>query len=296
MVGDVEREEGPGGAGAGREHGGRRAQDRAGDLVLEALVRQVERRVDAALVAVGGAEELHRVGGEAGGVVEAGVGDPRVSGALGEVLAAHHHRAAGGVGLDVVVDVLRGIGLVAHDEAAGAEAEVLDQGGVAGERFGAGVGDLDAPQPERALGVEPQGDGMAERRGRALPDDAVVEGGEGGGGPRPDGLEGGRVGAGAQDQPPDAGAEGRAVDLVDQRAAGGVLVLDGEEAAVGQDADRQAGGVGDADEAEVGFPRGLEGQGHRRVSRSARLSFGDSGTCPRGECKSANASREPIRR
>ena len=46
--------------------------------MLEALARQIELGVDPACVPVRRAEQLHRIGGEGGGTLEAAVRDPRV--------------------------------------------------------------------------------------------------------------------------------------------------------------------------------------------------------------------------
>jgi hypothetical protein len=52
--------------------------------------------------------------------------------------------------------------------------------------------------------------------------------------------------------------------LVDQRSTARVLVLDSENATVGQDADRQARWVRDAAQAEIAFAGRLEGAGGKR--------------------------------
>ena len=82
MIGLEQAEEGPCRL-AARLRGQRsRLDHRAGDLVLEALARQIELGVDPACVAVRRAEQLHRIGGEAGGALEAAMRDPRVAAAL----------------------------------------------------------------------------------------------------------------------------------------------------------------------------------------------------------------------
>ncbi len=246
--------------------------------MLEARAGQAGTCVDRAAVAVAGAEELHRVGGEGGGAVEAAVGDPRVGLVLREVLPAHHHRPAERVPGEVVVDVLRGVGLVVGDEAAAAEADVLHERRVAGDGRGPGVRHRDVPEPERPLGVEPERRPVAEPGHRALPDDAVAVDADGGARPGADDLDDLGAGPDAEEQPADAAVEGRALDLADEGAPGGAVVGDGEDAAVRQDADRDAGGVRDAAEAEVVLPRRLEGaDGGHRLSPGAGVRPGDSG-------------------
>ena len=156
---------------------------------------------------------------------------------------------------DVVVDVLRGVGLVVHDEAAVAEAEVLHEDRVARHRLGAGVRDLHPPQPEVVRGMQPERDAVPQARRRALPDEAIVSGAEADLRAGSDCLHNRRLwSAEPQVQAADPPVEGRAVDLVDQRPAALVLVLDGEQASVGQDADRQPGPAADAAQAEITFP------------------------------------------
>jgi hypothetical protein len=53
------------------------------------------------------------------------------------------------------------------------------------------------------------------------------------------------------------------MDLIDQRPPALVLVLDGKQVSVGQNADRQAGKVGDAAQPEINFagrPESAEGR------------------------------------
>src|SRR4029453_18030304 len=83
---------------------------RAGDLVLKSLTRQINPWIDLACLPILRPEQLHRIGGKAGGTLEAAVRDPRVPAALLQVLPAHHDRAAPGISGDVVVDVLRRVG------------------------------------------------------------------------------------------------------------------------------------------------------------------------------------------
>ncbi len=118
---------------------------RAGDLVLEPLARQVDAGIDLAALSIVRPEELHRVSGEARGTLEAAVRDPGMAAALRQILTAHHHRSAARMAGDVVVDVLRCVGLVVHEEAAVAEAHVLDEDRIARQGLRARARHLDPP-------------------------------------------------------------------------------------------------------------------------------------------------------
>ena len=113
--------------------------------MLESLARQIEPGIDLAGVPIPRPEQLHRVGGEAGGTLEAAVRDPRVPAALRQILPAHHHRSAARMAGDVVVDVLRRVGLVVHEEATVAQADVLHEDRITRHWLRAGVRDVDPP-------------------------------------------------------------------------------------------------------------------------------------------------------
>ena len=266
MVGLEQTEERPCRLTARLESDGRRLDHRAGDLVLEALARQVEPWVDLGGVPVLRPEQLQRVGGEAGGARKAAVRDPRVPAALRQILPAHHHRSAARVVSDVVVDVLRRVGFVAHEEAAIAQADVLHQDRITRHWLRVGVRDLDPPQPELVLGVQPKGDGVPQAADCPVPREAIGGGAEADLRRGADRLRDRRRGrADAQVQAGDATAEGRAFHLVDHDPAALVLALDREDAPVGQSADRQAGWVRDAMQAEIAGAGHLErAHGKRR--------------------------------
>ena len=113
--------------------------------MLESLAGQIGSGIDLGGVPIAGPQQLHRVGGEAGRAVQATVRDPRVAAALRQVLPGHHHGPAARVQGDMVVDVLRGVGLVVHDEAAIAQADVLHEDRVTRHLGRARIHDVEAP-------------------------------------------------------------------------------------------------------------------------------------------------------
>src|SRR5438874_1024955 len=66
-------------------------------------------------------EQLHRVGRERARAIETAVHYPRMFAILCNVLAAHHDSPAARMAGDMVVDVLRRVGLVVRDECASAK-------------------------------------------------------------------------------------------------------------------------------------------------------------------------------
>ena len=187
--------------------------------------------------------------------------------ALGEVLPAHHHRTAARMPGDMVVDVLRRIGLVAHDEAARRRGRRPARGS---RRTATGSAPALATSTRHsqssALRVQPERDGVphaARPRPPRRSDPSAAPkrrcaGADGFHDARPRRSE-------PQEEAADPAAERRAVDLVDQRPAALVLVLDREHASVRQDADRQARAVGDAAQAEIALARRLEGAEGRHL-------------------------------
>ena len=101
---------------------------------------------------------------------------------------------------------------------------------------------------------------------RAVPGEAIGGGAEADLRAGADRLRDRRLGrTDAQVQAGDPAIERRALHLVDHRSAALVLVLDGEDAPVGQDADRQTGWVRDPTQAETAFVGRLErADGKRR--------------------------------
>jgi hypothetical protein len=73
-------------------------------------------------VAVGGAHQLEKIRGEAGGAFQTAMRDPGMRTALRQVLPAHQHVAHARMSNDKVFEILACIDLVAHQEAAFAQA------------------------------------------------------------------------------------------------------------------------------------------------------------------------------
>ena len=72
--------------------------------------------------------------------------NPGIPALLREVLPAHDHWSVEEVPRDMMVDILRGVGFVVHEEATVAEADVLDENGVK-TRGGGRYSSPPAPQP-----------------------------------------------------------------------------------------------------------------------------------------------------
>ncbi len=268
VIGLVQAKERPCRPGTRRQGDDLGLDHRARDLVLAPLARQVEPGIDLALVPIVRSQQLHRVRGEPGGPLEAAVRDPGVPAALRQILAAHHHRTAARMAGDVVVDVLRCVGLVVHEEATVAEAHVLHEDRIARHGLRAGVRHLHPPQPEPVLRVQPERDLVAHAAGRTLPDEAIGGGAETDLRAGADRLRDHRLRrADAQVQAGDPAVERGALHLVDQRSTALVLVRDGEDATVGEHAERQAGWVRDAAQAEIAFAGRDEGAGGERRHR-----------------------------
>ena len=96
-------------------------------------------------VAVGGPHKLPEIGCEAGGTFDTAMRDPGMRAVLRQVLPAHQNVIHAGMPRDMVIEILACVGLVAHQEARFAEAEILNEDGVAGQRPTAPVDDLEPP-------------------------------------------------------------------------------------------------------------------------------------------------------
>lgn len=146
------------------------------DSVLEPHAGQAlaKAKGDLSRVAVGWAEELKRIGRKTLCSLEAPMSDPRMPAILRHVLAAHNNRAETRMRRESMVDILRGIRLVVHEEAARAKAEILDEDRVAGRFAAVRVLHIEAPEPERLRRMKPQRHGMAKPRRFAFPHEAVL--------------------------------------------------------------------------------------------------------------------------
>lgn len=226
--------------------------------MLHPSARQVCARdvANAVGVPVGRAEELQRVGGEGGSAVEATEGDPRMLAALCLVLPTHDDGSQARIGGDVMIDILRDVSLVVHEEAAPAEAQVLDQDRVARQLAGATVGEREMPEPDIALRVQPERHSMLQAGTLTVPDETIAGGAETAGSTGSDADDARLRAAGAQVKATDPAADRRAEHLIEHDAALLMLMFDSEEAAVRQRTDRKAGGIGDATQAEIAVARG----------------------------------------
>ena len=99
--------------------------------------------------------------------------NPGVQAALREVLPAHDHLSVNGVPRDMVVDILRSVGFVVHQEATVAEADVLDENCVEGSRGGAYIHRLQMPQPSGVLRIQRECEAVADTARLRFPYKAV---------------------------------------------------------------------------------------------------------------------------
>ncbi len=175
MIGHIKAEEAPGRASARRQRGWRGLDRGTSELVLQPRVRQACSKCKAKRISVaeGGAEELHPIGRKATRAVKASVRNPGVQAALREVLPAHDHLSVNGVPRDMVVDILRGVGFVVHQEATVAEADVLDENRIEGWRGGACIHCLQMPQPSGVLRMQRECEAEADTACLRFPYKAV---------------------------------------------------------------------------------------------------------------------------
>ena len=210
-------------------------------------------------VAVCGAHHIPEVGGKTRRPFETAVRGPGVRAALRQVLPAHQDIVHDGAPSDKVIDVLARVGLVAHQEAPFSKTEILNQDGVQAQLLPAPVLDIDAPEPEVAVRMQPEADLMAEAVLFSLPDEPVVRAAD----ParRLGADQGERHGLGppcAEIEAARTAGDRRPQDLVDHDPLLTPRVLDREDRAVWQKADRETGPIGDARETEILLARGSE--------------------------------------
>src|SRR5579875_53957 len=151
-----------------------------------------------------------------------------------------------------MVDVLRSIGLVAHQKSALAEADVLDEDRIEGSRRGAGICCLQAPEPGGLAGMQQKLQAVADAAGFPFPRKASIAGAKSCAGICPCGLDSeGSLTGNSQINPANAITGRRAEQLVDEYWAIRVQVFNGEDAAVRKNADGKARLVLDPLQAEV---------------------------------------------
>ena len=187
-----------------------------------------ERRPERGGITVPRAERLHRIGRERGRTLEASVHHPRVAAVLSEVLPTHDDRAESRAPYDVVVDVLRGVCLVAGNERAQAEAEVLQEDRIDGYRSVARVRDVDAPNPGYLVPQSAQHDAMMQAAHLPFPGDTVLRRPEAHACARADGFARDSTrGTEPQQDTADAACDGRARHLIDEDARPVASMFDG---------------------------------------------------------------------
>ena len=141
VIGIVEAKEPPCRTRAGRQRGRGGLDSGAGNFTLEPFARQAnaESEADRIAVAKERPKELHPVGRKAARAIQAAMDGPRMASILRQVLPAHDDGSATRVAGNMVVDVLRGEGLIIHHKAAVAEAKVLDENRIHGLSRGANI-------------------------------------------------------------------------------------------------------------------------------------------------------------
>src|SRR5580700_11563435 len=175
---------------------------------------------------------------------------------------------------DVVVEILTGVGLVVHQEALIAEPEILDQNSVAWELLVAVVGEFDPPKPRVQPRVKPKRDPMSEPALLSFPHIAIVRGPDAKpsfGSYQRQSLR--PLAARAQIEAGHAVADRQGERLIDDDPTVRFRVLDGEDRAGRQDADRKPGPIGDPQKVEIVSTR-------RRQNLNRRIQHSPS-RCPR---------------
>src|SRR5271155_314197 len=179
--------------------------------------------------------------------------------ALRQILSAHHRVARPSALCDMVIDILTCVGFVVHEEIRIAEAEILNEYDVARQLAFAQVMDFDPPQPQVRMRMQPKLNTMLYGARRSLPNKAVVSRAD----PRERLWAGDRQdrrpgAANPKKQAPHAAADRRAQHLIDHHSPIFLCVLDGEDRAVGKQADRKSRPVDDFSQAKLVLPRRCE--------------------------------------
>ena len=140
---------------------------------------------------------------------------------------------------DMVIDILRCIGLIVHQKTALADSEILDQYGVGSYGGFAGVPDIEAPEPRSLVRMQRQCHAMTNAAGLALPHKAIFGHAKPDVGAWSDNFDAKRrrVATSAQNNPANAAIERRAKNLADHDGRVFEPVFDREDAAVRDQAD-----------------------------------------------------------
>ena len=135
--------------------------------------RLSEPKRDRLTVAIARAEELHRIGSESAGAVQAPEGNPGVLAVLCQVLPAHQHGSVVRVSGNVMIDILRSIGLAVRQEATSGETDVLHEDRVEAHFGVARIRQLQVPDPGCLVGLQTQRRAVAQAAGLTVPDDTI---------------------------------------------------------------------------------------------------------------------------
>src|ERR1700724_1774152 len=170
--------------------------------------------------------------------------NPRIPSPLWQVLAVHDDRPVTRVACDMMVDILRGVGLVVHQGGTVSEANVLNENRINGPGSFANIRHVHAPKPSGLSRMQRERYAVAESARLAFPNKTVAGSAEPALGARPGGRDGdGRRPARAQIQPGDPSIDRRSEQLIDHRRPVFAPVFDREDAAIRKNADRQTGAV-----------------------------------------------------
>ena len=148
-----------------------------------------EPKAKSAAIAKSRPKELLAVSRIARRAIETAMHRERVPAVLRQILAAHDDRPATRMTGDEMIYILRGIGLVVHQEAAPAETDILNKNRIH-RTCAVAVFEIDAPDPGGVIRLQEKCHAMANAMRLALPDKAIGLGGELDVGARSDDLDG----------------------------------------------------------------------------------------------------------
>src|ERR1700730_9767891 len=181
----------------------------------------------------------------------------------------------------MMVDILRGVGLVVHQEATVSEANVLNENRIDGPGSLTDIRHFQAPNPSGLSRMQRERYAVSESARLAFPNKTVASSAEPALGALPGGRDGdGRRAAHAQIQPGDASVDRRSEQLIDHRRPVFASVFDREDAAVWKNANRQACAVLDPIEAEIVVARRRPIALARRRHSASLLAASSAGSLP----------------